>query len=47
MERILLNDDSSEEAADNAMALAELCEALDEWITNVGFLPDAWKKGQR
>lgn len=26
--------------------LAELAEALDEWLSEGGFLPDAWKAGR-
>jgi hypothetical protein len=28
----------------DAVRLAELVEALDEWITKGGFLPEAWSK---
>ena len=27
---------------DDAIRLAELVEALDEWLSNGGFLPKAW-----
>jgi hypothetical protein len=29
--------------AHDAERMAELIEALDEWLTKGGFLPDAWK----
>lgn len=32
-----LNDHVNEE-------LAELCEALDEWLSRGGFLPKAWER---
>lgn len=33
--------------ADNlGMRLAELAQALDEWITKGGFLPADWQKGR-
>jgi hypothetical protein len=28
----------------DALRLAELCQALDEWIANGGFLPADWSK---
>lgn len=28
----------------DAYRLAELCEALDEWLTRGGFLPNAWRR---
>lgn len=31
---------------DDANRLAELVEALDDWITKGGFLPGAWAKRQ-
>jgi hypothetical protein len=30
-----------------AMRLAELIEALDQWITGGGFLPERWRLGVR
>lgn len=30
----------------DAVRMAELVQALDEWITRGGFLPDAWQKGR-
>lgn len=36
----ILNNES--DASQDALRLAELAEALDEWITKGGFLPDAW-----
>lgn len=27
--------------------LCELVEALDEWLTNGGFLPEAWSRPER
>lgn len=31
---------------DEDVRLAELVEALDQWIAGGGFLPTAWAKGQ-
>lgn len=28
----------------DALRLAELAQALDEWISKGGFLPEAWRK---
>jgi len=39
--RILDTDDLSSKAG-LAVRLAELVEALDEWISRGGFLPEAW-----
>lgn len=33
-----------EQTTGDAMRLAELVEALDEWIRKGGFLPSPWKK---
>ena len=30
--------------AENAMRLVDLVEALDEWLSKSGSLPDAWRK---
>lgn len=30
--------------AGEAARLAELTDALDEWLSNGGFLPDAWRR---
>jgi hypothetical protein len=35
------------DVADDAVALAELVMALDEWISRGGFLPRKWEKGRR
>ena len=29
---------------EHGLRLADLNEALDEWITNGGFLPEAWRR---
>jgi hypothetical protein len=43
-ERLIMNQIGREqERLHDAARLAELVEALDEWITNGGFLPDAWR----
>lgn len=42
--KIILNDEP-EVDADSAIDLAELCEALDGWLSRGGFLPGAWKQG--
>ena len=36
-------DATTEEWMERANRLAELVEALDEWITAGGFLPDRWE----
>lgn len=33
-----------EEALDHAVRLAELVQALDEWITRGGFPPSSWTR---
>ena len=33
--------------ADDALRMAELVEALDEWISRGGFLPASWELGRR
>lgn len=40
--RLLALDRPLVEIAADASRLAELVEALDEWITKGGFLPSAW-----
>ena len=42
--RILAADDAGDYADHDASRLAELVEALDEWIRRGGFLPQAWKR---
>jgi len=44
LERV--NDDSGEYEfdSDDLLRLAELAQALDEWIIGGGFLPNAWLK---
>jgi hypothetical protein len=39
-----LNADEFEVDSGDAMALVEAFEALDGWLSNGGFLPDAWKR---
>lgn len=36
--------DWQKEQADDGARLAELVEALNEWITRGGFLPPSWRK---
>lgn len=40
--RILKNEGSA--ATSDVLRLAELVQALDEWITKGGFLPQAWRR---
>ena len=40
----MLAEDSEEIDTGDAVRLAELAQALDEWISKGGFLPDAWRK---
>jgi hypothetical protein len=40
----MLAEDSDEIDTGDALRLAELAQALDEWISKGGFLPDAWKR---
>jgi hypothetical protein len=35
-------DNETDVDQDDIWRLAELCEALDGWISNGGFLPHAW-----
>lgn len=42
--RILFDD---EDASPDAERLAELVLALDEWISNRGFMPRVWENAQR
>lgn len=42
--RIVAGILSSVQADDRAVELAELVEALDQWITNGGFLPKEWER---
>jgi hypothetical protein len=37
-------DETSSTNYDALMRLAELSQALDEWLCNGGFLPTAWKQ---
>lgn len=34
------------EASMDALRLAELVEALDEWVRRGGFLPERWRTGR-
>lgn len=36
---------SADEIIADAQRLAELVEALDEWLCKRGFLPSAWQRG--
>jgi hypothetical protein len=40
------NDASAEDIARDAGELATLVQALDEWLTRGGFLPDAWRRSK-
>jgi hypothetical protein len=40
----MLAEDSQEIDTGDALRLAELAQALDEWITKGGFLPEEWKR---
>jgi hypothetical protein len=40
--RVIAGDDSD---AAHLARLADLVQALDEWISRGGFLPDAWQEG--
>ena len=41
--KILRDADSGRPDENDGLLLAELVQALDEWIRRGGFLPDAWK----
>ncbi len=44
-QRIIADEESGMGSATlDADRLAELVIALDEWITNGGFLPEAWRR---
>ena len=45
MRRILDTDDITKKAG-LAIHLAELVEALDDWLTRGGFLPEEWGVGR-
>jgi len=40
-------DDQADALADHAARLAELVEALDEWIVRGGYLPEPWRNPLR
>jgi hypothetical protein len=44
--KLLDSDDDSTDCqfCDSAERLAELVQALNEWIRNGGFLPEVWKQ---
>jgi len=42
----MLDEDSESIDTGDAVRLAELAQALDEWIIGGGFLPKAWKGGR-
>ena len=42
--RNMLENDSESIDTGDAVTLAELVIALDEWITNGGFIPERWNK---
>lgn len=47
-ERVHCGEVMSDDEIENVMEeLAELVDALDEWITKGGFLPKAWQEVQR
>ncbi len=37
-------DDEYEVDSDDAMRLVELVQALDEWLSTGGFLPQSWRR---
>jgi hypothetical protein len=37
------NEENADELSKKAERLANLVEALDEWLSKGGFLPDAWR----
>jgi hypothetical protein len=41
------NDAGNDIGAHDASRMVELVEALDEWITRGGFLPDRWEIGHK
>jgi hypothetical protein len=41
------DDDLKTQVAEKAARLAELCEALDQWILKHGALPQKWHEAQR
>jgi len=40
----MLDEESEHIDTGDAVRLAELAQALDEWISKGGFLPDAWRR---
>lgn len=40
------SEDYTDDDVDDWQRLAELTEALDDWIAGGGFLPTAWSRGQ-
>jgi len=42
-----LCDEDKDEVVDNANRLAELVQALDEWLRRGGFLPKRWAADRR
>lgn len=40
-----LTDEQKEQVIAHAEELAERVEALDHWLTGLGFLPERWAKG--
>lgn len=46
-ELIFCDEDNREKLEANAVRTGELIQALDEWITKGGFLPEAWQKASK
>ena len=42
----LILDDGEDINVDDVYCLAELIDALDEWLSNGGFLPVKWERKQ-
>ena len=42
----IIKENENEEMPDNGMHMANIFQALDEWIVKGGFLPQDWQKGQ-
>ena len=40
----MLDNEENEDYLTDAQRLAELVQALDEWIVRGGFLPEEWRK---
>ena len=45
--KLIIVSDDSDACYDAAMELAVLVEQMNDWLTNGGSLPDAWKRSRR